>query len=200
MKCLLSRVLRLKCYTASSPVFLTTEKQRISQTLGKIPFPTIGTITITISGIEKQLRGLKADKAYGTDGVPSWFLKENNQEISEFLTYIYQDCIDTGTVPSQWKQANVCFQRMCHSQERKEIGSIKLQARITYLHRFKSTVHSHVMNHLCHLSQYGMLTDYQHGFRAKRSTETHPICTIHDIASTIQSNKNIRTLNVHELF
>ena len=47
------------------------------------------------------------------------------------------------------------------------------------------------MNHHCHLSQYGMLTDYQHGFRAKRSTETHPVCTIHDIASTIQSNKTI---------
>ena len=109
MKCLLSRVLRLKCYTASSPVFLTTKEQRISQTLGKIPFPTIGTITITVSGIEKQLRGLKADKAYGTDGVPPWFLKQNNQEISEFLTYVYQDCINTGTVPSQWKHVpNVC--------------------------------------------------------------------------------------------
>ena len=109
MKCLLSRVLRLKCYTASSPVFLTTKEQRISQTLGKIPFPTIGTITITVSGIEKQLRGLKADKAYGTDGVPPWFLKQNNQEISEFLTYIYRDCINTGTVPSQWKHVpNVC--------------------------------------------------------------------------------------------
>ena len=38
-----------------------------------------------------------------------WFLKQNNQEISEFLTYIYQDCINTGTVPGQWKHvSNVC--------------------------------------------------------------------------------------------
>ena len=41
------------------------------------------------------------------------------------------------------------------------------------------------------LQQYGVLTDYQHGFRAKRSTETQLICTIHDIASAIQSNKTI---------
>ena len=47
-------------------------------------------------------------------------------------------------------------------------------------------VHSHVMNHLW---QYGVLTDNQHVFRAKRSTETQFICTIHDIASAIQSNK-----------
>ena len=42
-----------------------------------------------------------------------------------------------------------------------------------------------------HLSQYGVLTDYQHGFRAKRLTATQLICTIHDIASVIQSNKTI---------
>ena len=49
-------------------------------------------------------------------------------------------------------------------------------------------MHSHVMKHL---SQYVVLTDYQHGFKAKRSTETQLICTIHDIASAIQSNKTI---------
>ena len=108
-----------------SSVFNNEETENIPYP-GKNPFPTIGTITITTSGIEKQLRGLKADKAYGPDGISPWFLKENNHEISEFLTYIYQDCINTGTVPSQWKHANVCFQRMSHSQERKEIGSIKL--------------------------------------------------------------------------
>ena len=172
MKCLLSRVLRLKCYTASSLVFLTTKEQRISQTLGKIPFPTIGTITITVSGIEKQLRGLKADKAYGTDGVPPWFLKQNNQEISEFLTYIYQDCINTGTVPSQWKHANVYD---IHKKRKKSYPSKVLE----------HIVHSHVRKHL---SQYGVLTNYQHAFRVKRSTETQLICTIHDIASAIQSN------------
>ena len=40
-----------------------------------------------------------------------------------------------------------------------------------------------------HLWQYGVLTDNQHVFRAKRSTETEFICTIHEIASAIQSNK-----------
>ena len=39
------------------------------------------------------------------------------------------------------------------------------------------------------LSQYGEFTDYQHGFRAKRSSDTQLISTIDDIASAIQSNK-----------
>ena len=45
-----------------------------------------------------------------------------------------------------------------------------------------------------HLWQYGMLTDNQHVFRAKRSTETQFICTIHEIASAIQSNKTTHTV------
>ena len=91
----------------SSSVFNNEEAENI-QDPGENPIPTIGTITIITSRIERKLSGLKVDKAYGTDGVPPWFLKENNQEISEFLTFIYQDCMNTGTVPSQWKHANVC--------------------------------------------------------------------------------------------
>ena len=49
-------------------------------------------------------------------------------------------------------------------------------------------VHSHVMKHFEH---YNILTDCQHGFRSKRSTELQLILTIHDIASSLQQNKSI---------
>ena len=39
----------------------------------------------------------------------------------------------------------------------------------------------------------GVLTDYQHGFSPKRSTETQLVYTIHDIASANQSNKQFTT-------
>ena len=37
----------------------------------------------------------------------------------------------------------------------------------------------------------GVLTDYQHGFSPKQSTETQLVYTIHDKASANQSNKTI---------
>ena len=49
-------------------------------------------------------------------------------------------------------------------------------------------VHSHVMKHFEH---YNILTNCQHGFRSKRSTELQLILTIHDIASSLQQNKSI---------
>ena len=169
-----------------SSVFNKEETENIPH-LGENPIPTIATINITTSGVEKQLNGLKADKAYGPDGIPPWFLKENAQEISKVLTDIYQDCIDTGTVPIQWKHANVCA---IHKKGKKSDPSNYRPVSLTCIASkvLEHIVHSHVMKHL---SQYGVLTDYQHGFRAKRSTETQLICTIHDIASAIQSNKTI---------
>lgn len=153
---------------------------------GANPIPTIGALTITTYGVEKQLRGLKADKAYGPDGIPPWFLKENAQEISKILTDIYQHCINSGTVPNQWKHANVCA---VYKKGKKSDPSNYRPISLTCIASkvLEHIVHSHVMKHL---AQYGVLTDYQHGFRAKRSTETQLICTIHDIASTIQSNKS----------
>ena len=52
-----------------SSVFNKEETENI-QHLGENPIPTIGTINITTSGVKKQLRGLKADKVYGPDGIP----------------------------------------------------------------------------------------------------------------------------------
>jgi len=47
-------------------------------------------------------------------------------------------------------------------------------------------IHSHVMKHL---EQHKILSDYQHGFRAKKSTETQLILTIHDISQALNNNK-----------
>ena len=53
---------------------------------------------------------------------------------------------------------------------------------------FEHIVHSHVMKHF---DSNRILTDVQHGFRAKRPTVTQLIITIHDLAKTMQDNKCI---------
>ena len=121
---------------------------------------------------------------------PPCFLKENAPEISKVLTGTYQDCINTGTVPSKWKHANLCA---IHEKGKKSDPSNYRPVSLTCIGSkvLEHIVHSHVMNHLW---QYGVLTDNQHVFRAKRSTETQFICTIHEIASAIQSNKTTHTV------
>ena len=49
-------------------------------------------------------------------------------------------------------------------------------------------MHSHVMKHL---GQHNILTDSQHGFRAKRSTETQLILTIRNIFKSLDKKETV---------
>ena len=49
-------------------------------------------------------------------------------------------------------------------------------------------IHSHIMKHL---EQHHILTDHQHGFRAKRSTEIQLIQTVHDINKSLDEKKYV---------
>ena len=62
----------LNSYMSLSSVFNNEETEDIPD-LGENAIPTIETLTTTASGIEKQLSGLKTDKAYGPDGIPPSF-------------------------------------------------------------------------------------------------------------------------------
>ena len=51
--------------------------------------------------------------------------------------------------------------------------------------------HSHIMKYF---DQHKILTDRQHGFRAKRSTVTQLISTIHDISCAINNDTTIHAI------
>uniref|UniRef100_A0A4W3J3H8 Reverse transcriptase domain-containing protein n=1 Tax=Callorhinchus milii TaxID=7868 RepID=A0A4W3J3H8_CALMI len=55
----------------------------------------------------EKLLGLKTDKSPGPDGLLPWVLKEVAAEIVDALLLIFQNSLDSGTVPVDWKVANV---------------------------------------------------------------------------------------------
>ena len=154
---------------------------------GRDPKPGISGLTVTIPGVIKQLQSLKPNKASGPDGIPPWFLKEYAAEIGPMLAAIYQASVDSGRVPSKWKHANVCS---VYKNEGKSNPANYRPISLTCIASkvLEHIIHSHIMKHL---EQYSILTDVQHGFRAKRSTVTQLILTIHDMAKTIQDNKSV---------
>ena len=54
-----------------------------------------------------RLMGLKADKSPGPDGLHPRVLKEVALEIVDALVIIFQCSIDSGSVPVDWRVANV---------------------------------------------------------------------------------------------
>ena len=70
-------------------------------------FPVLDSVDITESGVTKLLHVLQPGKAPGPDGITTTILKELAEEISPILTIMFQSSLDTGILPSDWKDANV---------------------------------------------------------------------------------------------
>ena len=145
----------------------TNESESDPPSVGTEPKSSISPLLITINGVTKQLTLLKINKACGPENIPSWFLKEYAQEISPVLTDIYQDSINTGIVPLKWRNAYVyaVFKKGKKSDPAnyRPISLTCITSKI-----LEHIIHSHVMKHL---QMNNILTDSQHGFKAKRSTE-----------------------------
>ena len=54
-----------------------------------------------------KVMGLKVDRSPGPDGMHPRVLKEMAGEIANALVVIYQNLLDSGVVPADWKTANV---------------------------------------------------------------------------------------------
>ena len=67
----------------------------------------MGEITADPNGVLKLLNNLKIHKASGPDGLSARVLKEYSSEIAPFLALIYIESLAQGTVPDNWRQANV---------------------------------------------------------------------------------------------
>ena len=64
-------------------------------------------IAIDHHGVMKVLERINLSKPTGPGLIPARLLKETVPAIPPFLTFIFQQSIDTGTVPREWITANI---------------------------------------------------------------------------------------------
>ena len=150
---------------------------------GTSDHPTMDSIRVHRNGVLKLLRDLKIHKATGPDEVPAFILKSAASQLSPILTRLYQYSLDNGEVPTDWKNAHIV---PVFKKGEKHPPSNYRPVSMTYIvcKALEHNVHSSVMNHF---DRHKILTDNQHGFRAKRSCESQLITAIQKIASIISS-------------
>ena len=142
---------------------------------------------MSISGVLDQLNKLNPSKAQGPDGIPPWFLNMYAAQLAPIIQNIFQLSVDSSQVPEAWKNANVkaIFKKGSRT-EAANYRPISLTSIASKL--LEHIIHSHVMKHL---EQHNILTYSQHGFRAKRSTETQLIQKIHDISKSLDKKETV---------
>ena len=153
---------------------------------GQSPHPSMPNITFKTKGIAKLLQNLNQYKAAGPDSLPTFILKVAATEIAPVFTKIFQKSYDTGTVPSDWRDANIVpIYKKGDKQQPSNYRPVSLTS-ISYK-IMEHIVHSNIMGHF---EKNNILCDEQHGFRKKRSCESQLITTIEGIASQLPSGKD----------
>ena len=153
--------------------------------LGESPYGEIHKLQISNSGVLDQLNMLNPCKAQGPDGIPPWFINTYAAQLAPILQNIFQLSVDSSQVPEAWKNANVtAIYKKGSRAEAANYRPITLTSVASKL--LEHIIHSHVMKHL---EKHNILTDSQHGFRAKRSTETQLIQTIHYISKSLDKKE-----------
>ena len=134
-----------------------------------VPYPAMPDIKVNKEGVTKLQ--LNPSKASGPDLIPARIPKELAVEIAPLLTTIFQDSFITGTVPRDWRIANVTviFKKALITDQSLTSLCCKVQE-----HKLTSNV-------LKHLEEHQVLTDCQHGFRARRRCETQLLTLAHEL-------------------
>ena len=83
------------------------EDQHSVPDMGISPYPSISGIEITLQGVINLLANCDSNKSLGPDKISPLFLKNTANKIALLLTYLFQQSLTVGTLPSAWKHAYV---------------------------------------------------------------------------------------------
>ena len=150
-----------------------TTLPRASKTINQ----AIPNLIIQCSGVEKLLQNINIAKASGPDGIPNRILKECSHQIAPGLTVMYQKSVDTGSLPTDWLNANIsCLFKKGDKHSTENYRPVSLTS-------VPCKILEHIMcKHLLkHLEKNKILTSLNHGFRSGYSCESQLTVTLHDL-------------------
>ena len=90
-----------------SSVFTKASEDDVRPDLPPSPYADMPDIIVSTEGVAKLLRELNTSKAVGPDEIANKALKLAADVIAPILQVIFQQSLDSGILPSDWKKANV---------------------------------------------------------------------------------------------
>ncbi|KAL8603391.1 hypothetical protein ACOMHN_004242 [Nucella lapillus] len=144
-------------------------------------------IHIHPEGVLKLLRNINPNKAPGPDKIPNLVLKECAPNLAPALTTLFQYSLDTGDLPSDWRNANIaCVYKKGDKHAAENYRPISLTSVISKL--LEHIICRHI---LTHLEKHDILTNLNHGFRSGYSCDTQLLLTSHDLLQSYDRQRQV---------
>jgi hypothetical protein len=145
----------------------------------------LSSLTLTEEEVRLALAKLNPSKAPGPDGIPTKILKDYSTELAPHLTAIYNTTLSTGTLPEEWKEANVV---VIHKKGKKTdpsnyrpISLLPVCSKV-----LERCIYNKIIPHIRPL-----ISKHQHGFLANSSTNTQLISFFNDINNILDEKDDI---------
>ena len=173
-----------------SSVFTRESHQSVPDADQHIYNDPITSCTFPVNDIIDALDKLKPTSASGPDGIPGRLLKDNKHCLSIPLAIIFTKSLASGSVPSDWREANVTpiFKKGSKSDPSnyRPISLTSIPCKIMEAILKKNIVK--------HLDVNELLLTSQHGFRSNRSTTTSLLSFFEDITAEHDEGNNVDLL------
>ena len=145
----------------------------------------ISDLTLNESTVLAALKGLKVGKATGPDEIPAKLLKETASVIASSLCKIFNKSLQLGSLPSDWKLANVVPVHKKgakdHVENYRPISLLPIVSKV-----FERCVLNSIKENLYHV-----ISPKQHGFCIGRSCVTNLLEALDHIGSLFHSSSQV---------
>ena len=131
------------------------------------------------------IKGLKDTSSVGSDGIPLTFVEDSLSVIAFYLTCIVNTSIVTGIYPTTWKHAVVV--PLFKSGDTNDFNNYRPISLLPILSKILEKIVASQLSH--YLETNKLLSNTQHGFRPRLSTETALTVVTDKIYDNMDSKK-----------
>ena len=144
-------------------------------------------ILVTEGDVSKCIDKLKVNKSPGPDTISPRILKEGKNELVKPLSLIFNKSLQSGSVPDEWKLANVTpiFKKGSKSLP-SNYRPISLTSVVCKV--LETLIRNKIVSHL---EENNLIKNTQHGFRNKRSCLTNLLDFFHDVLNQYDESKAV---------
>ena len=145
-------------------------------------------IVFTVPMISNVLTCLKSSSSAGLDDIPSICLKNVSNQLAVPLQSIFQDSFDTGSLPDDWLKAKIrpIFKNNGSRSTASNYRPVSLTS--VCCKAMERVLKGYLLNHLV---KNGIITAAQHGFLAKKSTETQLLECVNDWTASLDRKEAV---------
>ena len=144
-------------------------------------------IRVTAEAVKTKLKELDSAKAQGPDGIPPRVLKELAEELSIPMAKLFNKSLETGFVPTDWKNAEVTA--IFKKGSRSEPGNYRpVSLTCITCKILESFIRDSIVSHFI---DNNLFSNCQHGFRAKRSCVTQLMEVMEDLTASLDDKNPV---------